>query len=105
MAPRPDSLSAPGAATYDSNTLTVGDGTWDFTTNTFLLPNLVGVNFEMMRYNGTLACDPRFPSAGNGVCVRLKGIAFWNPLNEESLWEDEIVVLVTCSLAGLPGPI
>lgn len=32
--------------------MTVGDGTWDFTKNTFLLPNLVGLNFETMRYNG-----------------------------------------------------
>ncbi|KAI2626695.1 hypothetical protein GGR54DRAFT_591942 [Hypoxylon sp. NC1633] len=45
-------LSAPGSATYESNTLTVGDGTWDFTKNTFLLPNLVGLNFNTMQYNG-----------------------------------------------------
>lgn len=31
----------------------VGDGTWDFTKNDFLLPNLVGLNFETMQYNGT----------------------------------------------------
>lgn len=30
----------------------VGDGTWDSTRNDFLLPNLVGLNFETMRYNG-----------------------------------------------------
>ncbi|TVY15403.1 hypothetical protein LARI1_G009515 [Lachnellula arida] len=30
----------------------VGDGTWDATKNDFLLPNLVGLNFETMRYNG-----------------------------------------------------
>jgi hypothetical protein len=53
MAPTPeDELSSPGVATYDSNTLVVGDGTWDFTKNTFLLPNLVGLNFETMQYNG-----------------------------------------------------
>ncbi|KAI0476917.1 hypothetical protein F4859DRAFT_67449 [Xylaria cf. heliscus] len=51
MAPT-EGLSAPGSATYDSNTMTVGDGTWDFTKNTFLLPNLVGLNFETMQYNG-----------------------------------------------------
>lgn len=51
MAPL-DGLSAPGTATYDSNTMTVGDGTWDFTKNDFLLPNLVGLNFDTMRYNG-----------------------------------------------------
>lgn len=32
--------------------MTVGDGTWDTTKNTFLLPNLVGLNFATMRYNG-----------------------------------------------------
>ncbi|KAK4156742.1 hypothetical protein C8A00DRAFT_12384 [Chaetomidium leptoderma] len=47
-----DSLSPPGSSSYSSDTLTVGDGTWDFTKNTFLLPNLVGLNFETMRYNG-----------------------------------------------------
>lgn len=51
MAPL-DDLSAPGTATYDSDTMTVGDGTWDFTKNDFLLPNLQGLNFETMRYNG-----------------------------------------------------
>ncbi|KAI1374669.1 hypothetical protein F4677DRAFT_163917 [Hypoxylon crocopeplum] len=47
-----DGLSAPGSATYESDTLVVGDGTWDFTKNTFLLPNLVGLNFDTMQYNG-----------------------------------------------------
>ncbi|OLN87811.1 hypothetical protein CCHL11_00519 [Colletotrichum chlorophyti] len=51
MAPA-DGFSAPGVASYDSNTMSVGDGTWDFEKNTFLLPNLVGLNFETMRYNG-----------------------------------------------------
>ncbi|KAH8889307.1 hypothetical protein GQ53DRAFT_842990 [Thozetella sp. PMI_491] len=51
MAPA-DSLSPPGSSSYDSNTMTVGDGTWDFTKNTFLLPNLMGLNFETMQYNG-----------------------------------------------------
>ncbi|KAL2257645.1 hypothetical protein VTK26DRAFT_9365 [Humicola hyalothermophila] len=51
MAPA-DSLSPPGTSSYSSDTLTVGDGTWDFSKNTFLLPNLVGLNFETMRYNG-----------------------------------------------------
>ncbi|KOS19455.1 hypothetical protein ESCO_001255 [Escovopsis weberi] len=52
MAPAPDQLSAPGAAHYDSDTLHVGDGTWEFTKNTFLLPNLQGTNLETLRYNG-----------------------------------------------------
>ncbi|CAG7917820.1 unnamed protein product [Penicillium olsonii] len=45
-------LSAAGSSTYASNTLHVGDGTWDSGRDTFLLPNLMGVNFETMRYNG-----------------------------------------------------
>ncbi|KAF4466415.1 hypothetical protein FALBO_6736 [Fusarium albosuccineum] len=52
MAPATDELSAPGAVSYDSNTMVVGDGTWDFDKNTFLLPNLQGLNFDTMRYNG-----------------------------------------------------
>lgn len=45
-------LSRPGFSVYDSNTMFVGDGTWDASRNSFLLPNLVGLNFETMRYNG-----------------------------------------------------
>lgn len=52
MAPTPDDFSTPGMATYDSDTLKVGDGTWDFTKDTFLLPPLMGVNFDTMRLNG-----------------------------------------------------
>jgi hypothetical protein len=52
MAPAPDDTSSPGTATYSSDTLHVDDGTWDFSKNTFLLPNLVGLNFETMRING-----------------------------------------------------
>lgn len=51
MAPLND-MSAPGTASYDSDTMKVGDGTWDFTKDDFLLPNLVGLNFETMQYNG-----------------------------------------------------
>ncbi|KAF2086198.1 hypothetical protein K490DRAFT_45177 [Saccharata proteae CBS 121410] len=47
-----DGLSPPGSSTYSSNTMYVGDGTWDSDRNTFLLPNLVGLNFDTMRYNG-----------------------------------------------------
>lgn len=36
--------------------MNVGDGTWDSNRNTFLLPNLVGFNFETMQYNGM--CTP-----------------------------------------------
>jgi hypothetical protein len=53
MAPQ-DNLSPPGSSTYSSNTMYVGDGTWDASRNDFLLPNLVGLNFDTMRYNGPL---------------------------------------------------
>jgi hypothetical protein len=52
MAPALDNLSPAGSSSYSSNTLYVGDGTWDATKNDFLLPNLVGLNFATMRYNG-----------------------------------------------------
>ena len=45
-------LAPPGSSTYQSSTMYVGDGTWDAQRNTFLLPNLVGLNFNTMRYNG-----------------------------------------------------
>jgi hypothetical protein len=51
MAPQ-TGLAPAGSSTYSSNTLTVGDGTWDSSRNDFLLPNLVGLNFDTMRYNG-----------------------------------------------------
>lgn len=47
-------MAPAGSSTYTSNTMVVGDGTWDTTRNTFLLPNLVGLNFATMRYNGEL---------------------------------------------------
>lgn len=46
------SLSAPGAAAYFSGTQVVGDGTWDANRNDFLLPNIQGLNYPTMRYNG-----------------------------------------------------
>lgn len=55
MSPSPQ-LSDPGSSVYDSNTMYVGDGTWDADRNTFLLPNLMGLNFDTMRYNGKLVC-------------------------------------------------
>ncbi|KAI6847378.1 hypothetical protein KC327_g2340, partial [Hortaea werneckii] len=45
-------LAPAGSSSYSSSTLHVGDGTWDNGRDTFLLPNLVGLNFETMRYNG-----------------------------------------------------
>lgn len=50
-------LAPAGSSQYTSDTMFVGDGTWDTERNTFLLPNLVGLNFKTMRYNG------RFQSA------------------------------------------
>ena len=47
-------LAPPGSSQYSSNTLHVGDGTWDSSRDTFLLPNLVGLNFATMRYNGKM---------------------------------------------------
>lgn len=47
-----DGLAAPGSSSYNSATMSVGDGTWDSKTNTFLLPNLQGLNFATMQYNG-----------------------------------------------------
>ncbi|KAM3070400.1 hypothetical protein ACMFMG_010227 [Clarireedia jacksonii] len=47
-----DNLSPAGSSTYSSDTMYVGDGTWDATKNDFLLPNLMGLNFATMRYNG-----------------------------------------------------
>ncbi|KAF1827843.1 uncharacterized protein K489DRAFT_349555 [Dissoconium aciculare CBS 342.82] len=45
-------LSPPGTSTYSSDNMFVGDGTWDSERNSFLLPNLQGLNFAMMQYNG-----------------------------------------------------
>lgn len=50
-------LAPAGSSSYSSNSMTVGDGTWDSTRNTFLLPNLVGLNFATMRYNGMTSAD------------------------------------------------
>jgi hypothetical protein len=50
-------LSAPGSGSYNSNTLHVGDGTWDSGREVFLLPNLMGFNFATMRYNGNEATN------------------------------------------------
>jgi hypothetical protein len=48
----PADFSPAGSSSYSSDTLVVGDGTWDFTKNTFLLPNLMALNFDTMQYNG-----------------------------------------------------
>lgn len=51
MSPSPQ-LAPAGSSSYSSNGMTVGDGTWDATRNTFLLPNLVGLNLATTQYNG-----------------------------------------------------
>lgn len=61
MAPQ---LAPPGSSTYESSTLNVGDGTWDSSRNTFLLPNLVGFNFATTRYNGTYIVHRIWPRRG-----------------------------------------
>ncbi|KAF9735436.1 hypothetical protein PMIN07_000152 [Paraphaeosphaeria minitans] len=45
-------LSAPGSGAYSSDTMYIGDGTWDSQRNTFLLPNLQGLNLATTQYNG-----------------------------------------------------
>jgi hypothetical protein len=45
-------LSDPGSSVYSSDTMHVGDGTWDSQRNTFLLPNLQAPNFDTMVFNG-----------------------------------------------------
>jgi len=47
-------LSPAGSSTYASSILHVGDGTWDSARDAFLLPNIQGLNFAAMRYNGSL---------------------------------------------------
>ncbi|KAF2021883.1 hypothetical protein BU24DRAFT_384193 [Aaosphaeria arxii CBS 175.79] len=45
-------FSPPGSSSYSSDTMYVGDGTWDSSRNTFLLPNLQGLNLATTQYNG-----------------------------------------------------
>ncbi|KAF2867220.1 hypothetical protein BDV95DRAFT_528341 [Massariosphaeria phaeospora] len=45
-------LSPPGSSVYSSDSMYVGDGTWDSQRNTFLLPNLQGLNLATTQYNG-----------------------------------------------------
>lgn len=68
MSPSPQ-LAPAGSSTYTSDTMYVGDGTWDTDRNTFLLPNLVGLNFATMRYNGNSCCPP-----GNKLQLTLLGM-------------------------------
>lgn len=82
MAPA-DGLSPPGSSSYSSDTLTVGDGTWDFSKNTFLLPNLMGVNFETMRYNGM--CPAVAPSGDESRAkTRQRGQQAWATVSRPS---------------------
>lgn len=62
-------LTPAGSSTYSSNTLHVGDGTWDTQRDTFLLPNLMGLNFETMRYNGQFAIPPGLTSFNMCLCL------------------------------------
>jgi hypothetical protein len=64
----PPDLAPAGSSTYSSNTLQVGDGTWDRGRNSFLLPNLMGVNFDTMRYNGAWTPIDGMEMLGLTIC-------------------------------------
>ncbi|KAK4547128.1 hypothetical protein LTR36_001349 [Oleoguttula mirabilis] len=69
-------LSPAGSSTYSSNTLHVGDGTWDSGRDDFLLPNLQGLNFATMQYNGMANRFRALPEyhrliAGHGVLAAI----------------------------------
>jgi hypothetical protein len=72
-------ISSPGSSTYDSNTLHVGDGTWDASRDDFLLPNLIGLNFETMQYNGKL---PRLTNTFHRLCADATFIQEWGIASE-----------------------
>ncbi|KAF1815518.1 hypothetical protein P152DRAFT_464355 [Eremomyces bilateralis CBS 781.70] len=52
MSDPPPGLAPAGSSSYSSNSLQVGDGTWDSQRNTFLLPNLQPLNLATTQYNG-----------------------------------------------------
>ncbi|KAG9839533.1 hypothetical protein KCU98_g9697, partial [Aureobasidium melanogenum] len=68
--------SAPGSSVYDSSTMYVGDGTWLASKNTFLLPNLQGLNFATMQLNSMSSRFSDLPQyhrliIGHGVVAAL----------------------------------
>ncbi|KAH0361513.1 hypothetical protein KCU65_g8687, partial [Aureobasidium melanogenum] len=68
--------SAPGSSVYDSSTMYVGDGTWLASKNTFLLPNLQGLNFATMQLNSMSSRFANLPEyhrliIGHGVVAAL----------------------------------
>lgn len=79
-----DGLAPPGSSQYSSGTMYVGDGTWDSERNTFLLPNLMGLNFDTMRYNGKLISNLRQPPQSadqlKGMGNRFKEMTGYKPL-------------------------
>lgn len=82
MAP-PPGLAPAGSTSYTSNTLNVGDGTWDSSRKTFLLPNLMGLNYETMRYNGKLLAivcklSPRTNIFTKGMGNRFKDLPYYS---------------------------
>ncbi|KAI4761374.1 hypothetical protein E4T52_06488 [Aureobasidium sp. EXF-3400] len=71
-----DGTSPPGSSVYDSSTMFVGDGTWISTKNTFLLPNLQGLNFATMQLNSMSSRFSALPQyhrliIGHGVVAAL----------------------------------
>jgi len=80
-------LSPAGSSSYSSNTMTVGDGTWDATRNTFILPNLVGFNLATTQYNGKLCAHSSTPR-GNVTDRDKKGMG--NRFREQPRYHDLI---------------
>jgi hypothetical protein len=54
MSPSPQ-LAEPGSSSYSSGIYHVGDGTWDSSKDTFLLPNLQSLPLRVTQYNGMIA--------------------------------------------------
>ena len=74
-------LSAPGSSVYSSDSMYVGDGTWDSQRNTFLLPNLMGINLDTMRYNGKYTSRKlRYIANFLGMGNRFRNMAGYKPL-------------------------
>jgi hypothetical protein len=96
MSSNPD-LTPPGSSTYSSGTMYVGDGTWDISRNTFLLPNLMGLNFDTMRYNG-MSGKPK------GLFILLTVLGMGNRFREMTGYQSMIVahgVLATIVFLGM----
>ncbi|KAG8526766.1 uncharacterized protein KY384_008195 [Bacidia gigantensis] len=92
-----------GSSSYKSDTMTVGDGTWDTSRNAFLLPNLVGLNFETMRYNGMSLGNPSDFRLSN--CVLGMGNRFRELPGYHSLIRAHGTIAAITFLAIVPAAI